>query len=292
MIRRIKLFSDYSTRKKLFSSNDEKSVEYNEGGIQVRTVICKDCGHTMETAESTSRMCCPNCGGKRFDIAIFRNKDKEAVNEEDSIQIRIAEEQIKNRKSVVENHLTPFENKLKKFSGTTMDASTFEKTFSDKTQEMLEKGFAVADGYGNIQISPSALATEKLFSKLIISVTKTLVLDPEITRSIEPKEAVIERLEEHLPEKGIMLIKKAHAIPEQHIYCDNEPTGMNWVEDSRIVPDLELEYSNQSFPIEKFIKIIRERYPDSPENILDLLSEVGVIRLEGTQVTVQSNSKK
>ena len=106
------------------------------------------------------------------------------------------------------------------------------------------------------------------------------------------KEEIIDKLEDKIPEKGIMILKKTHDIPvmehEEHHFSDIS----TWVEDSSIIPDLELEYNNTSFGIEQFIKILRERYPDAPEDIMDILQERGVIRLEGTQVTVQSNSKK
>ena len=62
---RMKLFS--TQRRKLFSSED--NVEYNDPEGQVlRTVICKDCGHTMTTAETVTHMICPNCGGKKLRI--------------------------------------------------------------------------------------------------------------------------------------------------------------------------------------------------------------------------------
>lgn len=288
---RLKLFS--SQRRKLFSSDEEVN---DSSGKLLRTVICKDCGHTMTTAETTSRMYCPNCGGKRFDLALFRTaEDVQPDPDVEFDRIKEAKEQIKpeseKRYSLFENFLTPFEEKLKEYSGKTIGKDEFEKTFSDKAEDMIEKGFATpSEDSSNISISPLAYSTERLFSKLIISVTKTLELDPAIMKGEVDKEEVIEGLENKVPEKHITILKKVHDLPLEHSYCDSPETS--WLQDSCIVPDLEAEYNNESFPIEQFIKLIRERYPDAPENIMDLLSEVGVIRIEGARVTVQSNSKK
>lgn len=288
--KRLKLFSE-APRKKLFSSEDE-SVEVNgTDGIKLHDLICQDCGQVITTAETPTHATCPNCGGKRM---IFKLFPTENVVEPD-LQEHLQEEKIEKgetpRKSLFENFLNPLESKLKEFSGKTIDKETFEKTFSDvEAGKLIERNYAMCDSEGNYSISDSAFEIEKTFSKLIISVTKTLELDPSIMNGDIKKEDIIDKLEEHedLPEKGIIALKKAHGIPviEEHEYSDDEQES--WLEDSSIVPDLELEYNNQSFGIEQFIKIIRDRYPDAPENILDLLSQVGTIRIDGTQVNIES----
>ena len=54
---------DKMKRKRIF----EKT--YSES-IIMRTLVCQDCGQTLETAESPSSCLCPNCGGKRMNIKI------------------------------------------------------------------------------------------------------------------------------------------------------------------------------------------------------------------------------
>ena len=74
---RMKLFSQ---RRKLFSE------EYNEGGMTLRQVVCRDCGHVMETAENVSQILCPNCGGRRFNLKLFKEKlNPETEKHEDSL---------------------------------------------------------------------------------------------------------------------------------------------------------------------------------------------------------------
>ena len=293
--KRMKLFSSpQPVRHKLFSSDD--NVEYNDPEGQIlRTVICKDCGHTMTTAETVTHMTCPNCGGKRFDLALFRTAEEEVKDPDVEFdRIKEAEEQIKpadeKRYSLFENFLTSYEEKLKEYSGKVLEEDEFEKIFSNEAEDMIEKRFADLNEEGKVEINPFAFETERAFSKLIISVTKTLELDPAIMKGEVEKEEIIDKLEDKLPEKEIMILKKAHDIPTEHVY--SEPEENTWLQDSCIIQDLETEYNNESFPIEQFIKILRERYPDAPENIMDLLSEVGVMRIEGARVTIQSNSKK
>ena len=264
---RIKLFSD--NRRKLFSSSPDC-------GIVLRELICKDCGHVIETAEHPSHAICPNCGGKRLDIKLFKTKEVEDTPEVEKTFTR------------KELFLSDYEKKLKTYSGKQIKKEEFDKLFS---ADLIEKGFAeIVDD--QVNISPFAFEAERTFSKLIISVTKTLELDPEIMRGDVKKEEIIDKLEDEgkIPEKEILILRKAHDIPVEHHYSEDEQD--TWVEDSSIIPDLELEYNNQSFGMEQFIKIIRDRYPDAPENILDILVDAGTVRINGTQVTIQSNSKK
>lgn len=260
---RIKLFP----RKKLFSATSDNSL---------RKVICKDCGCVLETAESTSSIICPECGGKRFNLALFPKADKKQETE--------------TRESLFDIPKNEYEMNLKQFSGEVLECDEFEKIFSDKGEEMIERGYARISDNNQVSISPIAYATERLFSKITISVTKTLELDPEIMNHEVCPEEVIEGLEDRgaLPEKGIMIIKKAHGImpnPNTRVFSEEE----NWLEDSHICDDLRLEYPNNNcFGIEEFIKIIRERYPDAPEDIIDLLAKEGVIKLSGSQVTIQN----
>ncbi len=283
---RLKLFSNqYPERMKLFSSEHEDADVVAEEILH--ELICQDCGHVITTAETPTHAVCPNCGGKRMILKLFPTKQEQEPElmdekdvDKDTPKDPVAEIE---RKSLFDS---PLENKLKEFSGQTMTTGEYEKTFSeaDIRESLEEKGFAkVSDG--QVTIDSSAYIMQKTFSKLIISVTKTLELDPSIMNGDIKREDIIEKLEERLPEKGIIALKKAHGIPieEEHSYSEDADT---WLNDSSIIPDLELEYNNQSFGIEQFIKIIRDRYPDAPENILDLLAREGAIQLDGTQVTI------
>lgn len=268
---RCKLFS-VPPRKKLFSGGP---VEYNEGGVTLRQVVCRDCGHVLETSESTSSIVCPNCGGTRFNIRIkpySEPQTPEPVPE----------------KGDDNEYLT----KVKEFSGKTLEAGEYEKVFPESEREALaEKGFSMVGSNGEVTISGDTYQMEKTFSKLIIQVTKVLDLDEDIMSGVVKKEDVIDKLEEShaLPEKGILVLKKAHNLPigpqeGEHLFCDSGEE--NWLEDSGIVSDLAVEYANDSFGIKQFMDILNNRYPDAPEDIIDLLIKAGAIRIDGSQVTV------
>ena len=76
-----------------------------------------------------------------------------------------------------------------------------------------------------------------------------------------------------------MLLRKAHNIPTQNY--DN-----NWLNDSGILTDLPIEFNDSSTDEPKFIKIIEERYPDAPDNILDLLKSKGIIESTDGKINV------
>lgn len=255
-------------RKKLFS--EEKN---GEEGMILRTLICQDCGTQVESAEHPSQAFCPNCGGKRMRIKFIPYSEPTVP------------EPVKTEEREFSIFLSPYEKTLKEFSGKEISMKEFEKVFSDKTDYLLERGFASVQG-DNVKISETAFKDERLFSKLIIQVTKIMDLDNDIVSGNVPKADIIEQLDAHsrIPEKGIILLKKAHGlIPREGQFCDSS----SWLEDSSIIPDLCYEYGNKSFGVKQFIDILRNRYPDAPENIIDILVEKGVIFLDGSQVTIK-----
>lgn len=247
---------DKMKRKRIF----EKT--YSES-IIMRTLVCQDCGQTLETAESPSSCLCPNCGGKRMNIKIFPVKQVPPV-----------------RKSVFENHDTELEGKLKTFSGKILSNDEFQKEFSESAESLLQKSFATVTEEG-VQIRPDAYGIEKAFSKLIVSVTKTLELDPSIMSGIRPISEVVKSLP--VNDKGLSLLKKAHDLPNETIKDEEKE---DWVEDSNICEDLKEEFGGETFGLEEFIKIIRERYPDAPGNIYEILEKKGAISLDGTKVNI------
>ena len=89
-----------------------------------------------------------------------------------------------------------------------------------------------------------------------------------------------------------MIIKKAHGLvpPFTSNFSETEEpvyeSGETWLSDSNIISDLQVEFSNQSFGIKQFMDILKERYEDAPENIVDLLLNHNAIRIEGNSVTI------
>ena len=77
-----------------------------------------------------------------------------------------------------------------------------------------------------------------------------------------------------------MLIRKAHGISTQD--HDN-----NWLNDSGITTDLPIEFGGSSTDEPEFKKIIIERYPDAPDNILDLLKARGIIESDGKTINIK-----
>lgn len=225
----------------------------------LRTLVCQDCGQMIETGESPSFCLCPNCGGRRMNIKIFPK--------------------VSPRKSVFENHDTELESKLKEHGGKTLSQEKFQKEFSVNSDIVLQKCFA-EETSGGVYIKPEAYGIEKAFSKIVISVTKSLELDPTVMSGCRPCCDVIKTLP--LGEKSLTIIKKAHCLPEDSCGCGNE----DWVKDSKICEDLKAEFGGETLGLEEFIKIIRERYPDAPKNIYDILEDKGAISLDGTKVNI------
>lgn len=236
-MQRIKLFSD--SRVKLFSNT-------------LRTVKCQDCGEVLETAANVSQILCPKCGGKRFNLY----KKREPIFTEEKGE------------DLKESDLT---KNLKKFSGQTLTKDEFTKTFSES--DLVEKGYAKKVG-NDYQISPYASEVERMFSKISITVTREIDLDPAITSGECPFGEAIKGIEG--PGKGIMLIRKAHGGLRDE----------SWIEDSHIVDDLKAEYGGENKGIKQFMDILNNRYPDAPENIIDDLVSRGAITINGNQITI------
>lgn len=308
MNRKRKLFSSSTNvRRKLFSEN-EGGVSNNmfEGSSATKKIQCLDCGYVMETAASTTNIVCPKCGSKnRFNVLTLtpsRNDVPEAV-QVDEKKIKEVKEPISSeektftRRSLfgeLENSefqkefskaSNNFEKNLKLYSGKTIKEGESEKLFSMSSEDMIKNGFARVNEDNSIKINESAFLQNKLFSKLIVSVTKVLDLNP----ICEPKSDIIDMMEEKemLPSKGIMILKKAHSIPMiKESEFSNTEESEAWIKDSGIIGDLKLEFGNTSMGIKEFTKLLEDRYDDAPENIIDLLIEKGVIKIQGNQVDI------
>lgn len=282
MIERRKLFSSTPVRRKLFSDNS------------IKTVICMDCGYVMTTNSTTAHLYCPKCGGKRFNV----------INE--MTEVADTEKKSDNRRSLFEANIKAtresgegvdeqkefsepsdkLEEKLKLYSGKIISEEEVDKVFSETgydIKDLVQKGFASITEDDQVKISDTAFLQSKLFSKLIISVTKILDLDP-IDR---PKKEFIDMLAEKkcLEPKSIMLIKKAHSISpiiKESEFSDTD----EWIRDSGIQNDLHLEFGGTQMELDKFKDILSERYDDAPEDIIDKLSNNNVIKLQGNIVEI------
>ena len=281
---RRKLFSEnqeVKSRRKLFSSDCPDTEEVS------KSVICQDCGYRFETTASPTTLVCPKCGGTRFNIELqifspdnVPEKVEPVIEKEDNrrkLFSTYAEDEALFQKefSKTENE---YEENLKLYSGKEISAKRYDELFGNS--ELIEKGYAEKEG-DTVKIASDAFLMDKLFSKMIISVTKELELDPDICCCHCNKEDIIDKLEEegNIPTKGIMLLRKAHGISTQN-HDDR------WLEDSGINRDLPIEFGGSSTDEPKFIKIIEERYPDAPDNILDLLKSKGIIESTDGKINV------
>lgn len=279
LIIRRKLFSEPAPklRRRLFS---EPECEANDCRKTNSRLICQDCGYELDTNAYTTNGFCPKCGGRRFNHV-------EGISDMETIERRplfgsfgpgcdidtncCSEEEFQKEFSYTDDEL---EMKLKEFSGETLDSKTFQKQFGNvcTADELEEKGFAEVSEDGSVKISDTAFLQSRLFSKLVISVTKVLDLDP-----IQNPIHAINDLEGHgcLCPKSIVILKKAHGI-----------TDDSWAKDSGILGDLKLEFGGQCKPLGEFKNTINERYPDAPSGIMDILSKFGIIKTLGDRVEI------
>ena len=206
---RIKIFSgidskDAVVRRKLFCSDSAASE-------LTRLMMCGDCGFKLESKSTTTNIACPKCGGTRFEVVRefyspagtpepVKMEKEEKAKEEKKNRARVGlfstlpNEEDAFQKSFSETE-DEFELKLKEYSGKELTAEECEKVFGEGSETTLfEKGFAVdGETEGSIKILDTAFLQSRLYSKIIIQVTKTLELDPEtINMPLEKKPEVIE----------------------------------------------------------------------------------------------------
>lgn len=169
------------------------------------------------------------------------------------------------------------ELKLKEYSGQTLNAADFASIFGG--ENLSERYYTADTETGDVSISPEAFMESRLFSKLTISVTKTLELDGNVMG--EPKEEVISRLEDsgRFSPKTIILLKKAHNIPADG---DSE----SYLKDSGIAHDLPFEFGGRKMEMPEFENILKERYEDAPTDIMDILKNKGILKIDGENVEI------
>ncbi len=249
------------SRRKLFSSLTEiQPNNLGEGAAvnigQENLYKCTDCNYEFnDPAETTSGTRCPNCGGNR----VLRQNSEYA--------------------GQCEIHDDKTDEFLKTYSGQTVELGELQKLFSDdEIGSMVKEGYAVEDENGSLYFSEVAYSQKKLFSELVISVSKELGLEP-----VDSKESLINKLLDfgRLPEKSIVLIKKAHnVIPSRDSHEEN------YLQDSGISRDLRLMHGGETMGIRDFLKLLDEQYNDAPEDILDDLVSDNVIKISGSQVEI------
>lgn len=288
---RRKLFStEAPIRRRLFS--EEPVIEKHESEQSTKAVICMDCGYRMETASGNIDLVCPKCGGKRFNV-IRKVYTPEVEPEEVPINVEGARSTGK-RKVLSESEedfqkaftytSDPLELKLREFSGKTLGMGEFEKEFAEicTAGELEARGFCSISENGEVIIPETAFYQSRLFSKLTITVTRELDLDPAVMECKDPfKRDLIDKFSEEgkFSPRGIIIIKKGHGLPTTGEHDE-------WLQDSGICKDLKLEFGGHIKELPEFKKTINERYPDAPEEILRLLSDRGVIRVSGDNVEI------
>ena len=278
-MKRIKLFSENKSttpRKKLFS----------EDGSGTHWLRCSDCGYKFETEAHTTNHPCPKCGGTRFYVIRetwspeVSPEKVEDFNKEKSFGrtklFGLTDEEIF-QKEFNETE-SEAELKLKEFSGSSLSAKEFKREFSAlgiTAENLQEKNFAEIHEDGSVEIHKDSYLMSRLFSKLVISVTKTLELDPAVT--MNAPSIGVQKLEEtsDLCPRSIAIIKKVHGVGID----DNSKE--EWLRDSNISNDLKLEFGGQEKSEEDLKSLLEDRYPDAPEDLQKLLIVKGVIRKTG-----------
>lgn len=219
---------------------------------------CLDCSTEFQSQEALPEgVRCPHCGGDRVVLIDSVPAEDDATDEF-----------------------------LKGAAGSVMNEEDVQKEFSSRgitesIDSLVNSGYAKRGENSEVMFSEDSYTQRKLFSKLVISVTKELHLDP-----VDDKEAMIHRLVESggMPDKSICLIRKAHNLPDQVSF--SEDAGNEYLKDSGIENDLRLEYGGTTVPIKEFMAILEEQYDDAPDNLLDLLVSAGVIKIFGSQVEI------
>ena len=247
----------------LFKNPDgmDSSYVYEENLFE-----CCDCHTQFESpSEIPSGVVCPNCGGLRV------------VQLEDS-----AEEQ--------HEFSDATDELLREFSGKTVSKRDLQKLFAERginedLDYFVNSGYASLNDEGQVCFSEGADLTRRLFSELVISVTKELHLVPTENRV----EDLIHGLEErgNISPKGIIIVKKAHGMIPPMVHEHESSDTDSYIKDSGLENDLKLEYSGKTIPLKEFMEILNTQYNDAPDDLLDKLVETGIIKISGSQVEIR-----
>lgn len=249
-------------RRRLFSSLTVD--EPNNGGIDgiedgKTKFVCSDCGYKFEDeSEIPSGVKCPKCGGSRVML------DPEGSDATDEI--------------------------LKEFSGKSIQQEDLQKLFTERgvtesIDSLINSGDASLNDEGLVCFSEHADLTRKLFSELVISVTKELHLVPTENKV----EELIHGLEDRgtVSPKGIILVKKAHGlVPREQAVVTPFSETSDYLHDSGLLSDLKFEYSGKTLPLKEFMSILETQYNDAPDDLLDELVNSGAVKIMGSKVEI------
>ena len=300
---RRKLFGEKQVvaRRSLFSStvteSPRRKLFCSASSSAPKVMICLDCGHEIVEEGTTVKSYCPNCGGTRFEIkgvnsgrrslfAIDKTQPDSSESGQDSAKSQKGSECLEcGSEEIGKPDAT--DEILKEFSGKSISEEDLQKLFTERGIEesidsFLGSGYASLNDEGQICFSECADLSRKLFSEIVISVTKEMHLVPAENKV----EELIDELEGHnnLGQKGIILVKKAHGlIPRGEVI---KTFSDSYLEDSGLASDLKLEWGGKRMTLKEFMDILNTQYNDAPDDILDKLVDSGIIKISGSQVEI------
>lgn len=313
---RRKLFTATNTRRRLFSSSTVRRKLFS-----ACTFVCQDCGHEITGDLGTTNLVCPNCGSsgrfnvkensKSFSDSRYPCPECSGQSEENENLFRCYDcgEEFKSPSHTPSGVVCPncggsrvvqledviaddaTDEIMKEYSEVPISRENLQKLFTERgitesIDSLLDSGYASLNDEGQVCFSKDAWMTRKLFSELVISVTKELHLVPTEGKV----EELIHGLEErgNITPRGIVLIKKAHGFdpslvkPEESKESDTDA----YIKDSGVASDLKLEYSGKTMPLKEFIGILNSQYNDAPDDLLDRLVDTGVVKITGSSVEI------
>jgi predicted RNA-binding Zn-ribbon protein involved in translation (DUF1610 family) len=304
MAERRKLFGDNTVvaRRSLFSSTATRPRRklFALTSVAPRVMVCLDCGHEIVVEGTSVKEFCPNCGGTRFNIKEGAGTGRRSLFDTSKTQPEDSESKQDLMKSQGSSECQDCGSKeigkdatdeiLKEFSGKSIEKDELQKLFTergikDSVDSILGSGYASLNDEGQVCFSECADLSRKMFSELVISVTKELHLVPAENKV----EELVDELEGHgnVSPKGIILVKKAHGlIPRGEVSKSFSEEENSYLEDSGLASDLKLEWGGKRMALKEFMDILNTQYNDAPDNILDMLVDSGIIKISGSQVEI------
>lgn len=304
---RRKLFTAPS-RRRLFSSSTRRRL------FSDCIYTCQDCGHELHGASGTTNRVCPNCGSSRFNVGgekAFSSEKPDGVGQIEAsgnlFRCYDCGEEFKDPSETPSGVVCPncggsrvvqledviaddaTDEIMKEYSDRPISRESLQKLFTERgitesIDSLVNSGYASLNDEGMVCFSEGAWMTRKLFSELVISVTKELHLIPTEGKV----EELIHGLEErgNISPKGIVLVKKAHGVSPTIIREAGFSDTDSYIEDSGVASDLKLEYSGKTIPLKEFMGILDSQYNDAPDDLLDRLVETGVVKITGSSVEI------
>ena len=304
---RRKLFGEKQVvaRRSLFSStvteSPRRKLFCSASSSAPKVMICLDCGHEIVEEGTTVKSYCPNCGGTRFEIkgvnsgrrslfAIDKTQPDSSESGQDSAKSQKGSECLEcGSEEIGKPDAT--DEILKEFSGKSISEEDLQKLFTERGIEesidsFLGSGYASLNDEGMVCFSENADFARRMFSEIVISVTKELHLVPAENKV----EELVDELEGHnnISPKGIVILKKAHGLIPRNsgsIKSFSE-SAESYLEDSGLASDLKLEWGGKRMTLKEFMDILNTQYNDAPDDILDKLVDSGIIKISGSQVEI------